>query len=383
LALAQAFLQRPHLLMIDELSLGLAPAVVQELLEAVRQIHSRGVTVIIVEQSVNIALTIAQRAIFMEKGEVKFVGETAALLRRPDILRAVYVKGTGALAAGPTGRKDERRRRRDALADARPLLEVHNLSRSFGGVKAVDDVSFDLREGEILGLIGPNGAGKTTIFDLISGYVPVDSGRVVYDGRDITNLGPDQRARLQLVRRFQDARLFPSLTVFESLLVALERHNDIRNMFLTALQLPQVRSSERRLRRRADVLIDMLELGAFRDKFVKELSTGLRRITDIACVLAAEPKVLLLDEPSSGIAQAETESLAPLFRRIRHETGCGILIIEHDMPLISSVSDELLALEQGRVVTRGTPDEVLNDERVIEAYLGTSEKVIKRSGVVT
>src|SRR5919106_984912 len=150
-------------------------------------------------------------------------------------------------------------------------------------------------------------------------------------------------------------------------------------MVLNALQLPQARGSERRLRRRADNLIDLLELGAFRDKFVKELSTGLRRITDIACMLATEPKVLLLDEPSSGIAQAESESLGPMLRRVRHDIGCSILIIEHDMPLISAVSDELIAMDQGAVVLRGTPDEVLNDDRVVQSYLGTSEDVINRS----
>ncbi len=381
-SLAQAFLARPRLLMIDELSLGLSPGVVQELLECVRRIHKRGVTIIVVEQSVNVALTIAERAVFMEKGEVKFIGPTRDLLRRPDILRAVYVKGTGAHTSAPdTARTDKRRR--EAMEDARPVLEVQDLSKSFGGVTAVDDVSFVLREGEVLGLIGPNGAGKTTIFDLISGYLKPDAGRVVYDGNDVTTMGPDERARLQLVRRFQDARLFPSLTLYETLLVALDRRHQARNMILAAVQAPQARQSERRLRSRADQLIALLELGAYRDKFVKELSTGLRRITDIACTLASEPKVLLLDEPSSGIAQAEAESLGPLLRRIRVETGCSILIIEHDMPLISRVADELLALDQGRIVTRGSPDDVLNDKRVIESYLGTSEASIKRSGVLT
>jgi branched-chain amino acid transport system ATP-binding protein len=154
-------------------------------------------------------------------------------------------------------------------------------------------------------------------------------------------------------------------------------------MIFTALQLPQARASERRLRRRADQLIELLELGAFRDKFVKELSTGVRRITDIACMLATEPKVLLLDEPSSGIAQAEAESLGPLLRRVRIETGASVLIIEHDMPLIARVADELLALDQGRVVVRGTPDKVLNDRTVVESYLGTSETAIRRSGALT
>jgi branched-chain amino acid transport system ATP-binding protein len=137
------------------------------------------------------------------------------------------------------------------------------------------------------------------------------------------------------------------------------------------------------VRARAEKLIELLDLGAYRDKFVKELSTGLRRIVDLACVLAAEPTVLLLDEPSSGIAQAEAEGLAPLLKRVRFETGCSILIIEHDMPLISAVADELIALDQGAVVLRGTPDEVLNDERVIESYLGTSQSTINRSGSLT
>ena len=383
LSLAQAFLAKPRLLMIDELSLGLAPAVVAQLLDIVRQIHARGTTIIVVEQSVNVALTIAQRAIFMEKGEVKFFGQTAELMARPDILRAVYVKGTGALTgSAPSGLRSERDRRALELGEARPVLEVDGLVKRYGGITAVDGVGFTLREGEVLGLIGPNGSGKTTTFDLISGYQVPDAGTVRYQGVDITGLPPEERARRKLVRRFQDARLFPSLTVFETLLVALDQRLEVRNPLLSALSVPQARRSEKRVRVRADRLVELLELGAYRDKFVKELSTGLRRIVDLACVLATEPQVLLLDEPSSGIAQAEAEGLAPLLRRVRFETGCSILIIEHDMPLISAVSDELIALDQGRFVTRGRPAEVLEDERVVTAYLGTSEEAVKRSGSV-
>ncbi|MBW3588166.1 MAG: MFS transporter [Actinobacteria bacterium] len=385
LSLAQCFLSTPRLLMIDELSMGLAPAVVEQLIAIVKKINERGATIILVEQSVNVALTVAERAIFMEKGEVKFVGRTNELLDRADILRAVYVKGTGALTAGAPAAalKTERELRSYELGQARPILQVQHLSKKFGGIVAVDDVSFDLREGEILGLIGPNGAGKTTVFDLVAGYQAPDSGRIIYDGADVTRLGPDERAKRRLIRRFQDARLFPALTVYENLLVALERKLDVRNVAVTALQLPQARQAERRVRRRADRLIELLELGGYRDKFVRELSTGLRRITDLACVLATEPKVLLLDEPSTGIAQAEAEMLAPLLRRIRFETGCSILIIEHDMSLISSISDELLAMDQGSVLLRGDPTEVLDDERVIESYLGTSQDIIQRSGVRT
>jgi branched-chain amino acid transport system ATP-binding protein len=323
-----------------------------------------------------VAITIAERAVFMEKGEIRFDGPTADLLARPDILRAVYVKGTGALNDAP-------RSTRAAVTEARPVLEVEGLVKRYGGVVAVNGVSFDLRDGEVLGLIGPNGAGKTTIFEMISGHQQADEGVVRLDGVDITSLPPEERAKRKIIRRFQDARLFPSLTVYETLLVALESRLEVRSALLGAFSMPQVRRAERRVRVRADRLIELLDLGAYRDKFVKELSTGLRRIVDLACVLAAEPRVLLLDEPSSGIAQAEAEGLAPLLQRVRFETACSILIIEHDMPLISAVSDELIAFDQGSFVVRGTPDVVLNDERVVESYLGTSEAAVKRSGSVS
>jgi branched-chain amino acid transport system ATP-binding protein len=382
LSLALAFLARPKLLMIDELSLGLSPTVVGELIEIVKEFNRRGISIIVVEQSVNVALTLADKAIFMEKGEVRFEGPTSELMKRPDILRAVYVKGTGSLTEGgaSAARRLDEQRRTAELELARPILEVHNLVKTFGGVRAVNDLSFGLREGEVLGVIGPNGSGKTTLFDLISGYQVPDSGSVFYDGVDVTNLPPEQRARRKLVRRFQDARMFGSLSVYETILVSLEQRVEVRSTFLAAFGAPQYRRAERRLRLRADRLLELLELGSFRDKFVSELSTGLRRIVDLACVLAAEPRVLLLDEPSSGIAQAEAESLGPLLSRVRFETGCSMLIIEHDMPLISAVSDELLALELGGFVTRGTPEEVLNDDRVVSSYLGTSEAALRRSG---
>jgi branched-chain amino acid transport system ATP-binding protein len=384
LSLAQAFLMKPRLLMIDELSLGLAPAVVGQLLEVVKEIHRRGVTIIVVEQSVNVALNLADKAVFMEKGEVKFFGDTKDLLRRPDILRAVYVKGTGAITDGAPGsaQRGERERREYELESARPILAVEGIVKRFGGVTALNGVGLELREGEVLGLIGPNGSGKTTLFDIISGYQVADEGIVRFEGVDISGESPEERARRKLIRRFQDARLFPSLTVFETLLIALEERLEMKSTILNATGLPQARRAERRLRLRADRLIELLDLAAYRDKFVKELSTGLRRIVDLACVLAAEPRVLLLDEPSSGIAQAEAEGLGPLLRRVRFETGCSILIIEHDMPLISAVSDELIALANGSVLLRARPDAVLNDERVVESYLGGSEAAINRSGSV-
>ena len=390
LTLSQAFLTKPKLLMIDELSLGLAPSVVAQLLDMLRVIHANGTTIILVEQSVNVALSIAERAVFMEKGEIRFTGPTRDLLDRPDILRSVFLKGAAAGRSGSSGARGAvlggaapgatEERRRAQLAERPVVLDVEGLRKRFGGVMAVDDVSFQVREGEVLGLIGPNGAGKSTVIGMVSGFIPADSGRVSFDGQDISELGPDERARLGIVRRFQDAQLFPSLTVAETLAVAFERIIEVKNPVAHALRLPSGRSSETKVARRVDSLLELMELGSFRDKFVGELSTGTRRVLDLACVLAAAPKVLMLDEPSSGLAQRETEAMGPLIKRIRYETGGTIVIVEHDMPLITAVSDELLALDLGKVVVRDVPEAVLSDERVIAAYLGEREETIQRSG---
>ena len=272
----------------------------------------------------------------MEKGEVRFVGKTEELLARPDILRAVYVKGTGALTA--QARCAARAARATTRGAPRRPRGARDSRSRYGGVAAVDDVSFDLHDERVLGLIGPNGAGKTTIFDLISGYQIPDEGRVMFDGDDVTNDAAG-RARAEAARPAVPGRATVPVPhrVRERCSSRSTAGRTSGNMALIALQLPQARQSERRVRRRADQLIELLELGAYRDKFVKELSTGLRRITDLACVLATEPRVLLLDEPSSGIAQAEAGvARHRCSQRVRRETGCRILIIEHDMPLISA-----------------------------------------------
>ncbi len=375
LVLGQAFLARPKLLMIDELSLGLAPVVVEQLLEIVRAIHASGTAVVLVEQSVNLALTVAERAVFMDKGEVRFTGPTAELLQRDDILRSVFLAGSG------VGSRIRAKRERAPWEDEpEVVLEVRDVARRFGGVTALDGVSLDLRAGEVLGIIGPNGAGKTSLFDVISGYVAADHGQIRLLGTDLGDLGPDERARLGLQRSFQDARLFPALTVEETILCALDQHLTEKSPLQAALRVPKLTKAEWRLRKRTERLIGLLNLDAFRDKFVRELSTGTRRLVDLACVLGTDPQVLLLDEPSSGVAQRETEELGPVIQRIRAETECAILLIEHDMTLISSVSDELLAMDLGCVVTRGKPVDVLSHPKVIEAYLGTSPEAIQRSG---
>ncbi|MGQ0830278.1 MAG: ABC transporter permease subunit [Microthrixaceae bacterium] len=387
LTLAQAFILRPRLLMIDELSLGLAPVIVEQLLEIVRAIHRDGTTVVLVEQSVNVAITLADRAVFLEKGEVRFDGPTAELLERPEILRSVFLEGAaskGSAAAASPSRNGAAKVRYEPVCEhcgrEHPVaLDVEGLSVNFGGVMAVRDVSFSLREGEILGIIGPNGAGKTTVLDLISGFLTPTSGRVHVLSTDVTELPPDARATLGLGRSFQDARLFSSMTVRQTIATALERHVEVRDPFAALLLSPAVAASEKAVDADVTRLIDLMRLGAYADKFVGELSTGTRRVVDLACTLAHRPSVLLLDEPSSGIAQRETEALGPVLLDIRDQTGAAMVVIEHDMPLICGISDELLALELGAVVVRGLPDEVIHDPRVIEGYLGGDQAVIHRS----
>ena len=375
LALSQAFIAKPRLLMIDELSLGLAPVVVEQLLQIVRDIHAGGATIVLVEQSVNVALTVAQRAVFMEKGEVRFTGPTAELLERPDVLRSVFLAG-----AASSGGSYARGRQVQAETGSDVVLRVDGIERSYGGVRALDGATLELRAGQTLGLIGPNGAGKTTLFDVISGFVAPTDGSVELLGEDVTDWSPDRRALHGLGRSFQAARLFPALTVEEVLLVTLDRHHQARNHATGALGLPKARRAEAALRKRADRLMRLTGITDFRDTFVRELSTGSRRLVDLACVLAGDPDVLLLDEPSSGIAQRETEEMPALLDRIKFETGCALMIIEHDMQLISAISDELVAMELGQVVVRGKPNDVLNDPRVIAAYLGGSDAAIHRSG---
>jgi branched-chain amino acid transport system ATP-binding protein len=372
LAIAQSYLMEPRLLMIDELSLGLAPQVVESLLESIRAINATGTTILLVEQSINVALTIAERAIFMDKGEIRFDGSTEELLSRPDLVRSVFMGG--AVTAGRT-----RRRVVTGVAGGEQLLRVNELTVSFGPVRALTDVSFEVSPREIVGIIGPNGAGKTTLFDAISGLVPTTSGTVELKGVDVSKMTLDARAAVGLGRSFQNARLFPSMTVRENIAVAMQKRIKSRNPLLAAVWAPPLRAAERKVTERVDDIIELLGLKAYADKFVGELSTGSRRAVDVGCIMVSGPDLLLLDEPSSGLAQAESEALGPLIQRIVRETGCGVIVIEHDLPLISSVSDRLIAMELGQVIATGTPHEVIADPEVQRAYLSASRDVLLRS----
>jgi ABC-type branched-subunit amino acid transport system ATPase component/ABC-type branched-subunit amino acid transport system permease subunit len=365
LALAMAFMTAPRLLIVDELSLGLAPVVVAQLLDQVREFHAQGTTVVIVEQSLEISLALASRAYFMEKGEVRFEGTPDSLSERDDLVRSVFLAERAPAVSAPAAPEPP-------PAERATVLRVRALRRSFGGIRAVDGVDLGLRDGEILGLIGPNGSGKTTLCDLVSGFLEPDEGGIELEGVEVAGWSPHRRARSGLGRSFQDARIFPSLTVAENLAQGLERHLQVRDPLSAALGLPAVWEQEDEVGWTVADLVELMNLGAHRDSFVRELSTGTRRVVDLAMILAHHPSVVLLDEPSSGIAQRETEALAPLLRRVRAETGCAMLVIAHDMPLINAVCDRLVALDLGRVIADGPPAAVLSDPLVVIAYLGTA-----------
>ncbi|HVE98140.1 MAG TPA: ATP-binding cassette domain-containing protein [Mycobacteriales bacterium] len=256
------------------------------------------------------------------------------------------------------------------------LLEARDLRKRFGGVTAVDGVSFTVASGETLGLIGPNGAGKTTTFELLGGFTRPDSGTVRFDGQDVSHLGPEARARLGLIRSFQDAALFPTMTVTESIQLALERTAPTR----LSADLLGLRGGERRKEQLARELIGFMNLQRYQDKQVQELSTGTRRIAEIACLIALRPVMLLLDEPSSGIAQRETEALGALLGNLKAQLDVTLVVIEHDIPLIMGLSDRIVAMADGRVIAEGTPEVVRHDPAVVEAYLGGDPDAIERSG---
>jgi branched-chain amino acid transport system permease protein len=367
LTLAMALATRPRWLLVDELTLGLAPSTAEHVVTILRELREGGTTVVIVEQSLDLALQLADRAYFLEQGEVRFAGSPHVLVERPDLVRAVFLTDTGPSAAPEAAQHTAH------ATDAR--LEVRHVSKHFGGLTALDDVSFTVGAGEIVGFVGANGAGKTTLFDVLSGFTPSDDGAITLraDGPivNLAHLPAYARARRGLGRSFQDGRLFPALTVTETVAVALEHAVTARDPVTAALHLPSVARSEARVMGRVAELLELVGLEPYADAFVHELSTGTRRLVDLACALAHEPSVLLLDEPSSGLAQREAEALAPLLLRVRGSLDASVLVIEHDVPLLRAISERLLALDLGRIVASGEPAAVLEDPVVARTFLGS------------
>jgi branched-chain amino acid transport system ATP-binding protein len=254
------------------------------------------------------------------------------------------------------------------------LLDVKDVTVRFGGIIALDDVSINAEPGEIVGFLGPNGAGKSTLFNVIGGFLKPDSGTIRLRDREIKHLLPYERVAAGIGRTFQHVTLFGNLTVRENLLVAQHRHLTSGSL-AAMLRLPSWRADERRARDRVEAVLDRVDLRAWEAAHPPELSYGTMRFLELASVLSLEPSVLLLDEPASGIQQKEVEALGPMLRRIRDDTGCAIMLIEHDMNLLMGLSDWIYALDFGAVIAEGTPKKVARDKRVLSSYLGRTRRV--------
>ncbi|MBH81318.1 MAG: ABC transporter ATP-binding protein [Gammaproteobacteria bacterium] len=249
------------------------------------------------------------------------------------------------------------------------LFVAEDISISFGGIKAVQDVSFTVEGGEVFSIVGPNGAGKTTIFNLISRIYDVDQGTLTFDGQDITRVPTYVVPEMGVARTFQNTELFDQETVLKNLLIGCHVHRQ-SNFFSDLLFLPSVRRQELAFRQRVEDVIDLLDLQRYRDQVIANLPYGVRKMVEVARALCVQPKLLLLDEPSSGLNPEETEDLSFWLEDINGDLGITIVMVEHDMNLVALASDRVMALADGALVAIGTPSEVQNHPEVLRAYLG-------------
>jgi len=248
-------------------------------------------------------------------------------------------------------------------------FRAEDLSLHFGGLKAVDSVSFAVEKGEILSIIGPNGAGKSSIFNLISRIYPPTSGKIYFEDQDITSEPAYEIAGLGIARTFQNIELFENATMLSNLLVGRHRHSTTQ-LWQELLFLPSVRANEKAHRRRVEQVIEFLDLEAYRDKLISGLPYGVRKVIELARALCSEPKLILLDEPSSGLNVEETGDMSFWIRDLKTDLGITVLMVEHDMSLVNRVSDRVIALNYGKVIAMGSPSEVQRHPDVVAAYLG-------------
>jgi len=258
-------------------------------------------------------------------------------------------------------------------------LDVEGVSVRFGGVHALNGVTFTAEAGSIVGLIGANGSGKTTTLDVISGLVKPQSGHVRLDGTDLGEYLPEERLGVGMVRSFQDCRLYPELSVLDVLLLSEDARHEVA-VLSTTLRLPWARRAERRKLEAVDQVIAAFGLERFRHHRTAELSTGTRRVVDLASIVLAQPRLLLLDEPTAGIAQREAEAFIPLLRRIHEVADTTIVLVEHDVPLVFELCSTVIVMELGQVVVAGPPEQVRADPKALAAYLGASDEALMASG---
>lgn len=254
-----------------------------------------------------------------------------------------------------------------------PLLSVTNLGKRFGGLKAVSNVTFEVDNGQIVGIIGPNGAGKTTCFNLVSGFIPPSEGEVVFDGKNITKFSAHQSASLGMVRTFQHTSVFSELTVLENILTG--QHLEAKEMFKYALtNRKKYKEEEKKSKQKAMDILNLMELDHKHDHIAKNLPYGEQRKLEISIALAANPKLLLLDEPAAGMNDTESAKLVQIIKKLKNN-GVSVLIVEHDMKVVMSLCDYIVVLDHGKKIAEGIPQEIRNNPKVIEVYLGSLDEI--------
>lgn len=373
IAVARAMMAKPKLLLLDEPSMGLAPQLVAEIFHIVKELNEKeGVSILLSEQNTNIALRNADYAYILETGYVMLEGSTKSLINN-DKVKELY------LGISKEGRKSFKDVFEDkkVITHARnfpigdPILELENISLSFGGVKAITNISFNVLKHEIRAIIGPNGAGKSSMLNCINGIYKPQIGTISYEGEVLNKIDPNMMAQKGISRTFQNLALFKRMSVLDNILVGRKLHT-LSSFLDVAFLLPRSRKEEEINREKCEEIIRFLEIEHFKDTSVAKLPYGIQKKVELGRALATEPKVLLLDEPMAGMNVEEKREMCRFILKVNDELGTTIVLIEHDMGVVMDISDRVVVFDYGKVIADGSPDEVSSSQLVIDAYLGVA-----------